>query len=41
LTALCPNTDLYLFVVAKDAPGKSSRPGKGFKVNRKDMFPLR
>src|SRR5439155_20035551 len=41
LTGLSPNVDLYLFVVAKDAAGKSSRPGKGFKVNLKDMFPQR
>jgi hypothetical protein len=41
LTGLSPNIDLYLFVVAKDAAGKSSRPGKGFKVNLKDMFPQR
>jgi hypothetical protein len=39
LTGLSPNTDLYLFVVAKDAAGKASKPGKGFKVNLKDMFP--
>jgi hypothetical protein len=41
LTGLSPNIDLYLFVVVKDAAGKSSRPGKGFKVNLKDMFPQR
>jgi hypothetical protein len=41
LTGLSPNVDLYLFVVAKDSAGKSSRPGKGFKVNLKDMFPQR
>jgi hypothetical protein len=41
LTGLSPNVDLYLFVVAKDAAGKSSQPGKGFKVNLKDMFPQR
>ena len=41
LTGLSPNIDLYLFVVAKDSAGKSSRPGKGFKVNLKDMFPQR
>lgn len=41
LTGLTPNIDLYLFVVAKDATGKPSRPGKGFKVNLKDMFPQR
>jgi hypothetical protein len=39
LTGLSPNVDLYLFVVAKDAAGKASRPGKPFKVNLKDMFP--
>jgi hypothetical protein len=38
LTGLSPNIDLYLFVVAKEAAGKASRPGKGFKVNLKDMF---
>lgn len=41
LTGLSPNVDLYLFVVSKDAAGKSSRPGKAFKVNLKDMFPQR
>jgi hypothetical protein len=40
LTGLSPNIDLYLFVVANDA-GKSSRPGRAFKVNLKDMFPQR
>jgi hypothetical protein len=39
LTGLSPNTDLYLFVVVKDAAGKASKPGKAFKVNLKDMFP--
>jgi hypothetical protein len=41
LTGLSPNVDLYLFVVAKDAAGRPSRPGKGYKVNLKDMFPHR
>ena len=41
LTGLSPNVDLYLFVVARDAAGKESRPGKHFKVNLKDMFPQR
>lgn len=41
MTGLSPNIDLYLFVVAKDAAGKASRPGKGFKVSLKDMFPQR
>jgi hypothetical protein len=41
LTGLSPNIDLYLFVVAKDPAGKLSRPGNGFKVNLKDMFPQR
>jgi hypothetical protein len=41
LTGLSPNIDLYLFVVAKDPAGKASRPGKGYKVNLKDMFPQR
>jgi hypothetical protein len=41
LTGLAPNINLYLFVVAKDPAGWSSRPGKGFKVNPKDMFPPR
>jgi hypothetical protein len=41
LTGLSPNVDLYLFVVAKDAAGKASRPGKPFKVNLKDMFPMK
>lgn len=41
LTGLSPNIDLYLFVVAKEPAGKSSRPGKAFKINLKDMFPQR
>ena len=41
LTGLAPNTDLYLFVVARDAKGNPSKPSKGFKVNLKDMFPQR
>ena len=41
LTGLSPNTDLYLFVVAKGAAGKTSKPGKAFKVNLKDMFPMK
>lgn len=41
LTGLSPNIDLYLFVMAKDAAGKASKPGKAFKVNLKDMFPLK
>lgn len=41
LAGLSPNVDLYLFVVAKDAEGKSSKPGKAFKVNLKDMFPMK
>jgi hypothetical protein len=41
LTGMSPNIDLYLFVVAKDSAGKSSKPGKPFKVNLKDMFPLK
>jgi hypothetical protein len=41
LTGLSPNVDLYLFVVAKDAAGKASRPGNSFKVNLKDTFPQR
>jgi hypothetical protein len=39
LTGLSPNIDLYLFVVARDAAGKASKPGKPFKVNLQDMFP--
>lgn len=39
LAGLSPNIDLYLFVVAKDPAGKTSKPGKPFKVNLKDMFP--
>jgi hypothetical protein len=27
-TGLSPNIDLYLFIVAKDAAGKPSRPGE-------------
>ncbi|HET6879445.1 MAG TPA: hypothetical protein VFI31_04800 [Pirellulales bacterium] len=41
LSGLSPNVDLYLFVVAKDASGKLSKPGKPFKVNLKDMFPMK
>jgi hypothetical protein len=41
LTGLSPNIDLYLFVVAKDAAGKASKPGKPLKVNLKDMFPMK
>jgi hypothetical protein len=41
LTGLSPNTDLYLFVVARESAEKASRPGKAFKVNLKDMFPQR
>lgn len=41
LTGLSPNVDLYVFVVAKDPSGKTSRPGKAFKINLKDMFPQR
>lgn len=41
LTGLSPNIDLYLFVVAVDSMGKPSRPGKAFKVNLKDMFPMK
>jgi hypothetical protein len=41
LTGLAPNIDLYLFVVARDAAGKPSKPSPAFKVNLKDMFPLK
>jgi hypothetical protein len=41
LTGLSPNIDLYLFVVARDPAGKASKPGKAFKVNLKDMFPMK
>lgn len=41
LTGLSPNIDLYLFVVAIDPAGKASKPGKSFKVNLKDMFPMK
>jgi hypothetical protein len=41
LTGLSPNVDLYLFVVAVDAAGRPSRPGPGFRINLKDMFPMR
>ena len=40
LTGLHPQVDLYLFVVAVDNAGKRSRPGKGFKINLKNMFPM-
>lgn len=38
LTGLSANVDLYLFVTAKDAAGKASRPGKAFRINLKNMF---
>ena len=41
LTGLTPNFDLYLFVVARDAADKPSKPSKAFKMNLKDMFPLK
>ncbi len=41
LTGLAPNVDFYLFVVAKDAKEQPSKPSKAFKVNLKDMFPMR
>jgi hypothetical protein len=41
LTGLSPNIDLYLFVVATDRAGKASKPSKPFKVNLKDMFPMK
>jgi hypothetical protein len=41
LTGLSPNIDLYLFVVALDKAGKPSKPGKPFKINLKDMFPMK
>jgi hypothetical protein len=41
LTGLSPNTDFYLFVVAIDKAGKRSKPGKGFKIHLKDMFPMK
>jgi hypothetical protein len=41
LTGLSANVDLYLFVVAVDAAGRRSRPGPGFKINLRDMFPMR
>jgi hypothetical protein len=41
LTGLAPNVDFYLFLVVKDAAEKPSKPSKGFKVNLKDMFPMK
>jgi hypothetical protein len=41
LAGLSPNINLYLYVVAKDAEGKTSKPGKPFTVNLKDMFPMK
>jgi hypothetical protein len=41
LTGLSPNIDLYLFVMAHDGKGKFSKPGKAFKINLKDMFPMK
>jgi hypothetical protein len=41
LTGLSPNIDPYLFVVAIDKTGNPSRPGKAFKINLKDIFPMK
>jgi hypothetical protein len=41
LTGLSPNIDLYLFVVGFDGKGKFSKPSKAFKINLKDMFPIK
>jgi hypothetical protein len=41
LTGLSPNIDPYIFVVAIDSAGKSSKPGTAFKVKLKDMLPMR
>lgn len=41
LTGLAPNVDFYFFVVVKDAADKPSKPSKAFKVNLKDMFPMK
>lgn len=41
LTKLRANTNLYLFVVYTDAEGKTSKPSPSFKVNLKDMFPMK
>jgi hypothetical protein len=41
LTGLSPNVDLYLFIVTRDPAGKTSRPGNGYKINLRDMFPQR
>ncbi len=41
LTGLRPNLDLYLFAVARDAANKASKPGKAFKINLKDEFPMK
>ncbi len=40
-TGLSPNTDLYLFVSYLDKDGKPSKPSKPFKINLKDMFPMK
>ena len=40
-TGLSPNVDLYLFVVALEKTNKPSRPGKAFKINLQDMFPMK
>jgi len=41
LTGLSANTDQYLFVVYADANGKPSKPSSAFKINLKDMFPMK
>jgi len=41
LAGLAPNIDLYLFLVYADREGKTSKPSSAFKINLKDMFPMK
>jgi hypothetical protein len=41
LTGLAPNIDYYLFVVVRGEKDQLSKPSTGFKVNLKDMFPMK
>jgi hypothetical protein len=41
LTGLRASTDFYLFLTYTDREGKPSRPSEAFKINLKDMFPMK
>jgi hypothetical protein len=41
LTGLRASTDFYVFVVYTTKDGKRSKPSAGFKINLKDMFPMK